>query len=339
MVDERLGTQEPVDIQAYQHIRPLMHYIRSGEIPSDLNEKAFRNMKSALVKLDTLSVYKKDLERLYTDWIRTNVTSAIRDHEELELKALKDLDEMARRHAMQTRQFANVAVYQALGGDVEVNPLLAAKWIADEFASNNIDELDPHNKALIHWLKRNAFEMAELVDQFSKEVKSLISQYNATPMADSNAGVKRMQLLAQDYADARDTFHSFISGIPRGTRSFTPMKARQLATEFWESASGLKDPGTDRLIMSILEPLLPQSVQANTDLLDFLEANYETAANATFYAEDELHPMLQRPESLLILYVLLRDRQGLINRWKQLMPLKKLEVIANAFGETVLEEE
>lgn len=338
MVDERLEDQGPVDMQAFQRIRPLLHFIRSGEVPPDLDEKSFKDMKSALSKLGNLQVYKKDLEKLHTEWMRSSVTGAISDQDQLELKALKDLDETARRHALQTRQFANVGVYRALGGDVEVNPLLAAKWIADEFASGNLDELDPHNKQLLFWLKRNALEMAELVDQFSKEMRTLISRYRSMSMAE-NAGVKRMEMLAQDYAEARDTFYSFVSGSPRGTRSFTPMKARQLANEFWESASGQKDPGVDRRIMAVLEPLLPQSVQANTDLLDFLESNYEMTTNATFHSDEERHPMLQRPESLLVLYVLMRDREGLIERWRQLLPLKHLEAIANAFGETVMDEE
>lgn len=327
------------DIRLYQKMQPLLHFVRTGEIPDKLNQRSFRELRNTLKNAGKWDVYKDAFESLYQHWTRAGVIQSVNDFEQLELQALNDLDKISRSHMVQSKKFANIALYRAIG-NATINPILAAKWIAEEFADEKRDELQVYDRELALWLRHNAPEMAELVDQFKRDIQVLISQYSNEIGYNANAGVKRMQMLMQDYEDAKQVFYAFAQGTPKKQNTFTSQKARELAVEFWESAvpNDIEDPGVNVVLMSILEPLLPKSIHANTDLLQFMEENYEFAANNLYFSE-KIHPLLMQPESLLVYYVLIRDRKGLIKRWQKFLPLKKLEVIANAFGESVIENE
>jgi len=324
-----------VDPGAQRILRPFMRYIRTGNVPQEFDHNSkFRALAQALRDSGRWEGYKDEYSSLYNAWIKQDVTANMNDYKELEKAAMHDIEDLQLKQRFAVRRFVNTALYKGLGSDA--NPVLAAAWAATDFNMGNRNELENSVDArLLTWLKDNAYDLAELAEEFGRQVNTLISRYENTPSAQSNGGLRRAIELANDYRHAKNVFYDLTQGMIRSARSFTPDRARDMAAEFWSSAASESDPGNDTRIMAVIEPLLPQSTSALSDLISFLEDAYNQVVNILYFGNDT-SDVLQKPESLLVAYLLDRNKDELVQRWQQFLPIDDLETIANAFGDTVM---
>ena len=319
-----------IDLKSKIILQPLLQFVNTGVVATNLTNKDFKSIKKVLLNQEKWEVYSKAYEDLYTSWLKADVASTLDNYKQVELSALHDLDEISHKHYKKAQPFANIAIYNLIK-DVNINPLLAAKWVIEEIGFGDLDDLNPHEAKIISWLRQNIFELLELIDEFIRDITTILSKYDAKS-DETNAGVKRLIILLQDYKNTKDIFYNFMNGTNASTISNLDY-ARQLAVEFWESITELKDPGYNEQLMNIIQPVFPQSPKIWESFLLFLENNYDRIMNAVYFNKDS---RLQYPEFLIILYILQIDQKNLVKRWVQFKSIKQLESLANIIGETVM---